>query len=48
MVLVALIEEAELLKILELVYLVVRLPVDIHLRNREMVLSGKMAVDLAV
>ena len=48
MVLVALIEEAELLKILELIYLVVRLLVDIHLRNREMVLSGKMAVDLAV
>ena len=44
----SLIEEAELLKILELVYLGVRLPVDIHLRNREMVLSGKMAVDLAV
>ena len=48
MVLVALIEEAELLKILELIYLVVRLSVDIHLRNREMVFSGKMAVDLAV
>ena len=48
MVLVAFIEEAELLKILELIYLVVRLSVDIHLRHREMVLSGKMAVDLAV
>ena len=48
MILVALIEKAELLKVLKLVHLVVRLFVDIHFRHREVMLARKMAVDLAV
>ena len=39
MILVALIEKAELLKVLELVHLVVRLFVDIHFRHREVMLA---------
>ena len=47
-VLVALIEQAELFQILEFVNLILRLFIDVHFRHREMVFARKMAVDLTV